>query len=62
MNVVWTQMECDNVDFFEAYRLQLLIREQVFVFNELVNRQHKVIVDHENFFATAPSATPAVSS
>ncbi|CAH9112027.1 unnamed protein product [Cuscuta epithymum] len=41
--LVWQKLEEENQEFFRAYRLRLIVKDQILRFNELLERQAKLI-------------------
>ncbi|GAB4851738.1 hypothetical protein Ancab_031140 [Ancistrocladus abbreviatus] len=41
--LVWTRLEQENQEFFDAYRLRLALKHQIIRFNELLERQAELI-------------------
>ncbi|GER25792.1 hypothetical protein STAS_01390 [Striga asiatica] len=41
--LVWQKLEAENQDFFRAYHLRLLVKEQILQFNQLLERQAQLM-------------------
>ncbi|GER57214.1 hypothetical protein STAS_35009 [Striga asiatica] len=41
--LVWQKLEAENAEFFRAYQLRLVVKDQIIQFNQLLERQFKLM-------------------
>jgi hypothetical protein len=55
LSTVWQKLEEENREFFKAYYVRLMLKNQIMVFNKLLDDQYHLMIKEQS---GVPSMTP----